>query len=72
MSSLVTASSDSEFSRHGVAQHDGVEPARAPAPAGVGAELVAPLDQEVADAVEQLGGERPRNRRGSCRPWRCR
>ena len=59
MSSLVTASSDSELRRTAWRSMHGVEPAGAPPPAGVGAELAAPLDQEVADAVEQLGRERP-------------
>ena len=41
-------------------QHHRVEPARPPAAAGVRAELVAPLDEQVADrvAVVQLGRER--------------
>ena len=45
---------------HRVAQHHRVEPAGTAAATGVGAELVAALDELVADrvAVEQLGGER--------------
>src|SRR4029453_8602609 len=43
-----------------VAQHHGVEPTGPAAAPGVGAVLVAPVDQGVADVVEQLGGERPR------------
>src|SRR6185437_6026153 len=37
----------------------GVEPAGAPRPAGGGAELVAALAQALADAVGELGRERP-------------
>ena len=44
---------------HRLAQHDGVEPAAAAAAAGVGPELVPPLDQELADVVLLLGRERP-------------
>ena len=44
---------------HGLAQHDGVEPPTAPLAPGVGAELVAPLDEELADVVLLLGRERP-------------
>ena len=44
---------------HGVAGHDGVEPARPATATGVGAVLVAPVDEQVAGLVEQLGGERP-------------
>ena len=44
---------------HRLAGHDRVEPAAAAAPAGVGAELVAPLDQQVAHVVVELGREGP-------------
>src|SRR5205823_8901267 len=43
-----------------VPQHHGVEPAGAPASTGVGAELVASLDEQLTLLVEQLGRERPR------------
>src|SRR5579884_3346023 len=42
-----------------LAQHDGVEPTGAAAPAGVGAVLVAAVDEDVTGLVEGLGGERP-------------
>ena len=53
---------DGEFGQrvepHGVAQHDGVEPAGPATTAGVGAELAADGDDVFADFVEQFGGER--------------
>src|SRR3546814_4010651 len=42
---------------HRVAQHHGVEPAWPALAAGVGPVLVAPLDERVADLVEQLRWE---------------
>ena len=44
---------------HGLAEHHGVEPAAAPLAPGVGAELVAPLDKQLADVVLLLGREGP-------------
>src|SRR5690606_38553582 len=44
---------------HRVAHHDGVEPAGAAATPGVGAVLVATVDEQLADLVVQLGGEGP-------------
>ena len=45
---------------HGVLEHHQVEPPGAPAPLGVGAELGAAIDEQVADrvALEQFGRER--------------
>ena len=57
---------------HRLAHHHRVEPARPAPAAGVDPVLVAPLDQGVADLVDQLGGERARSPPGSRRPWRCR
>ena len=42
-----------------LARHRHVEPAAAPAAPGVGPELVAALDEQVADVVGELGRERP-------------
>ena len=71
-SSLVIASSVQRVEPHRVPQHHRVEPARAAAAAGVGAELVAALDEQVADrvAVEQLGRERAAADTRACTPWR--
>ena len=43
----------------GVAEHDGIQPARAPTTPGGGPVLMADVHEVVAHLVEQLGGERP-------------
>src|SRR5579875_2254509 len=50
-----------------LADHHRVEPAGPPPAARVGAELAAPLDEQVAGLVEKLGGERTRPDAGDVR-----
>src|SRR6201999_2421619 len=50
-----------------LAQHHSVEPAAAPLAPGVGAELVAALDEQLADVVLLLGRERSRPDAGDVR-----
>ena len=71
-SSLVSAMPSMPLTCDRLAHQHRVEPAAAARAPGHGAELVATLAEVLADLVVQLGRERARRRRASCRPWRCR